>query len=336
MSKRSFGWVSLLVLPLVVLSFQNCSDFTLQNQILSGASLLNSQESLDNKVLASLIDSEASGSSLVRWYKQGQPSYVDKIYAGSDQLSFVVAFDRTMTGRVFAANSGSDNTEETNITISGGKIRVNRIFSAGNLAYADVNLPSMGNIVVVGLGTTSDPSKFSLEVNGVLQTITVNKTGSPQEFSYVTKALVAGSTGGKVYEYAVYTSKLSNAQLNSMSRYVGESVGSTQVIFDPAVLDESSDGGTTVDNSKFLAAKAVIDNNCLSCHGSGSSNGDFSNMTQAKMINKGFVVAKAPLSSSLYYRLSGSQGSGNKNMPQGGSLSAAQVQAVYDWIANIQ
>ncbi|MFM6928713.1 MAG: hypothetical protein ACKOX6_09620 [Bdellovibrio sp.] len=336
MSKRSFGWVSLLVLPLAVLSFQNCSDFTLQNEILSGASLINSQASLDSQLLSSLIDPNASGSSLVRWYKEGQPSYVDKVYAGADQLSFVVAFDRTMTGRVFAANSGSDNTEETNITVSDGKIRVNRIFSSGNLAYADVNLPSLGDVVVVALATTSDPSKFSLEVNGVLQTITINKTGSPQDFSYVTKAFVTGSTGGKVYEYAVYISKLSNAQLNTMSRYVGGNVGSTQVIFDPAVLDQGSDGGTTVDNSKFLAAKAVIDSNCLSCHGSGSSSGDFSNMTQVKMINKGMVVAKAPLSSPLYYRLKGSQGGGNKNMPQGGSLSAAQVQAVYDWIANIQ
>ncbi|MGE5085924.1 MAG: c-type cytochrome [Bacillota bacterium] len=335
MSKRSIRWLSLLVFPWIVVFFQNCSDFTLQNQIMSGASLLNSQAILDSQVLPALTDPNVSGSTLIRWYKEAQPSYVDKVYAGADQLSFVVAFDRTMEGRVFAANSGSDDMEETNITVSSGKIRVNRIFSSGNLAYADVNLPSMGDIVVVGLATTSDPSKFSLEVNGVVQMITVNTTGSPQTFSYVTKALVAGSTGGKVYEYAVYNSKLSNAQLNSMSRYIGASVGSTQVIFDPAVLDTSSDGGTTVDNSKFLAAKAVIDSNCLSCHGSGSSLGDFSNMTELNMINKGMVVAKAPLSSPLYYRLQGSQGGGNKNMPQGGSISAAQVQAVYDWIANI-
>ena len=40
----------------------------------------------------------------------------------------------------------------------------------------------------------------------------------------------------------------------------------------------------------------------------------------------------SPAGSKLYYRLQGAPGG---NMPQGGSISAADVQTISDWITNV-
>ncbi|WP_413584680.1 c-type cytochrome [Bdellovibrio sp. HCB274] len=328
-------WVPVLGLPLLVFSFQNCSDFTVQQAILESASLSSGQNYLDAQELPSLTD--PTRGPLVRWYKQGQPSAVDEAYTGADKLSYVFAADRAMTGKIFSAYSGSANAEETAVSVASGKITVSRIFSAGNSAQATVNLPSTGPRMVIAVRAGSKPEDFSLLVNGIVQTMTITKTGSPQEFSFVTKTLAPGATGGMVYEYMFFNDRLNNAQLNSLSRFVGTTNSVSQVIFDPAVFaDSSSSPGSTVD-TKLAAAKAVIDSSCLSCHGAGSNRGDFSNMSAASMMTRGFVKAGQPLSSSLYFRMKGSQGSGTKNMPDNGAtVSASQLQAVYDWISSIQ
>ncbi len=335
MTAGKVKWLSILGLPLVVLSFQNCSDFTVQQAILEQASLASGQNYLDSQELPVLTD--PSRGSLVRWYQQGQPSKVDKTYTGADKLSYVFVADRAMTGKIFSAYSGTANSEETAVSVASGKITVSRIFSSGNSAQATVNLPSMGSRMVIALRTGAQPDDFSLLVNGVVQTLTITKTGSPQEFSFVTKTLLAGSTGGMIYEYMFFNDRLNNAQLNSLSRFIGTANSVDQVIFDLAIFaDSSGSTGTTVD-TKLAAAKAVIDSSCLSCHGAGSTRGDFSNMTAASMITRGFVKAGQPLNSSLYFRMKGSQGAGTKNMPDNGTtLSASQLQAVYDWISGIQ
>jgi mono/diheme cytochrome c family protein len=335
MKMNRIKWLPIVGLPLMVLSFQNCSDFTVQQAILEQASLASGQSYLDSQELPVLTD--PSRGPLVRWYQQGQPSKVDKVYTGADKLSYVFAADRAMTGKIFTAYSGSANAEETAVSVASGKITVSRIFTSGNSAQATVNVPASGDRMVIALRAGAQAEDFSLLVNGIVQTMTITKTGSPQEFSYVTKTLVAGTTGGMVYEYMFFNDRLNNAQLNSISRLIGTANSVAQVIFDPAIFaDSSGSTGSTVD-TKLAAAKAVIDSSCLSCHGAGSTRGDFSNMTAASMITRGFVKAGQPLTSSLYFRMKGSQGSGTKNMPDNGTtVSASQLQAVYDWISSIQ
>ncbi|WP_413557711.1 c-type cytochrome [Bdellovibrio sp. HCB209] len=328
-------WIPLVGLPVMILSFQNCSDFTVQQSIMEQSSMASGQSLLDSQELPYLTD-PARGP-LVRWYQQGQPSKVDKGYSGADKLSYVFAADRAMTGQLFAAYSGSAGAEETSVSVASGKITVNRIFSAGNSAQATVNVPALGQQMVIALRTGTKAEDFSLLVNGVVQTLTITKTGAPQEFSYVVKTLAAGTTGGKIYEYMVFNDRLNNAQLNSISRLIGTNNSISQVMFDPAIFADSSGSTSPTVDTKLAAAKVVIDSYCLSCHGAGSSKGDFSNMTAASMITRGFVKAGQPLSSSLYYRMKGTQGGGTKNMPDNGvSLSATQLQAVYDWISSIQ
>lgn len=80
-------------------------------------------------------------------------------------------------------------------------------------------------------------------------------------------------------------------------------------------------------SSEFLEVRAIVDG-CLGCHG------DFGT-TQAEWIQNGLVVPGEPFSSSLYFRLKGSEGPGTKNMPPFGSLVSEDVLKIQTWIENL-
>jgi hypothetical protein len=187
----------------------------------------------------------------------------------------------------------------------------------------------------------------SLLINGKVQQSGVVSTGVPADFSSVARPL---STTGTFLEYMMWSGvsantatagKLSIAELNVMSRYLANNLSIPNVIFDPAVVGGASGGGGgTVDQTRFLAAKAVFEAKCTSCHYNGGNYPNLTNLTEAKALAfSPAVVVKGDLASSkLYYRLSGSTVGPNigRNMPSGGAtISASEVQAVADWINNI-
>lgn len=319
----------------LVLGFQNCSDFALQDQVLYEQGIFDSREALDQAVLPKLL----SAPELSFWSKPGNPSFVNKDPFFANQISMIVAVDRTMTGKIFSVTDGQ---EEASITISGGMIRVTRAApNASNTAFIEVALPSSGDKMVVAAGFGVTSSELSLLVNGVVQTAEIQKVGTAGDFSFTGKTVLKGGTGGQIYEYVVYGGNssdakvLTKAELNSMSRYVATNNLIENVIYDPSLLNGEDDGAVQ-ENPKFILAKAVIDAKCVSCHNS-SSYGDFRSMTESKALSRGLVKAKDLAGSKLYYRMSGSTlGPGPKNMPTSGSVSAADVQAVADWINSIE
>ncbi|MBO9668640.1 MAG: hypothetical protein J7501_17715, partial [Bdellovibrio sp.] len=304
-TKLKWGWV--IGIPVLLVAFQNCGDYVLDKDVMENASLANAQAVLDSQTYSTYTS--ASKSSLVRWYQQSATNLVDQPYAGAEKLSFVVALDKAMTGRVFALNSSADNLEETSITVTGGKIRLSRIASAGNLYYSEVALPSAGTKMVIAVRTGIQPDDYEFLVNGVSQTIKKVKTGAPQDFSFATKSIVMGSTGGRVYEYMLYTDRLNLGQLNSLSRLVGQNNSIKEVIFDPSVLTDSGEGNSSGPDEKLVAVRAILDSRCVSCHK------EFTNATAGTMLTSGYVVAGSPLQSQLYTSLKGASGSGNKSMP---------------------
>ncbi|AHZ85033.1 hypothetical protein AB1A81_11575 [Bdellovibrio bacteriovorus] len=320
----------------MILGFQNCSDFALQDQVLYEQGIFDSREALDQKSLPKLL----SSSELSFWSKPGNPSYVNKALFMADQLSFVVALDTSMTGKVFSVSAGA-NQEDAYINIAAGKIRVVRAApDASNISFMEVNLPSTGSKMVIAAGFGVKPTEMSLQVNGVVQTAEIQKTGTPGDFAFTVKSVATGGTGGQIYEYVVYGGSatdglaLTKGELNVMSRYVATNNLIENVIFDPALINEGKE--VVEENPKFLAAKAVIDAKCLSCHNS-SSYGDFRNLTETKALSRGLVKAKDLAGSKLYYRLTGATvGPGPRNMPTSGSMSSAEAQAVADWIDSIE
>lgn len=323
-----------LLTPVLILSFQNCSDFSLQEEVLYGQALLESQQALDAELLPQLLNA----TELRRWYKSSNNNYVNQATSG-DQWSMIVAVERTATGKILYMNSAAD-TEEGSITISGGKIQATRYNNVGT-AYSEVleaDLPSSGQYMVIAASFGASAGDISLLVNGRVQQTSVVSTGTPGDHTSATKTL---NTSGSLLEYVVFvgdsassatSGNLSTAQLNVMSRYLADNLGIPDVIFDPVL---AGGGGTTVDNTRFLAAKAILDSKCLSCH-NGAQSPNLSNLTETSAVNQGMVVKGSPTTSMLYYRLIGSSGGGVKNMPQGGSISASEVQTIADWITNIQ
>ena len=86
--------------------------------------------------------------------------------------------------------------------------------------------------------------------------------------------------------------------------------------------------GTVSGTPAFMEANQVIQTNCGSCHAYGS-------MNEAQLVAAGLVVAGSPTSSPLYYRIRGSSGGGNKNMPPSSTLSSSDLNLILVWISGI-
>lgn len=330
-------WMAVLIgTPLLLISFQNCSDFALQDDVVYLESLSSMAAEIDNRFLPGLLDS----ADMAYWNPDGTGDLIKKNPILGKAGAIAVALDRTTVGKVVSIHSG-DMSEECSIYISGGVIRGLRFSSATSYTYVDTALPSLGSKMVLAVSCGETAGSLSLMVNGITQVATQVKVGTPVDFSYLSKNVSLGNSGGVLHEVMAYSAQLSNAQLNVLSRFIAANQQIQNVVLDPALLSDTSTGGggsgTTLPSAQFLAAKAVIDAKCLNCHGSGSTYGAFANLTESAAVSRGIVVKGNPNSSILYYRLIGSAGSaGAKNMPQGGSISAAEVQAVADWIANIK
>ena len=94
-------------------------------------------------------------------------------------------------------------------------------------------------------------------------------------------------------------------------------------------LDKSNfgptDSGTSI-SPEFASVRAIMTQSCTPCHA-------FQTQSEAQLIAAGLVVAVQPDNSKMYYRLTGSTGTnGPKNMPQTGTLTAAQIEAFKTWI----
>ncbi|WP_373997754.1 cytochrome c [Bdellovibrio bacteriovorus] len=320
----------------LVVAFQNCSDFALQDQVIYEQGIFE----LDSKTIPALLDSE----SLNAWSKPGNPNFVNDGMWMADQWSLIVAADRSATGKIITVSSGLAN-EESYINIASGKIRAVRTSTGGAgtwSEYLETNVPTSGDKMVLAATFGAKAGGISLMVNGILQTATLQKSAIPPgDFSMVAKSVQAAPVGGQVYEYMVFggdsyykEGKLTDQQLNVMSRYIANNNMIANVLWDPSLTAPSSDGDEV--NPKFVIAKAIYDAKCISCHKSGGNSPNLVNLSESKALSNGWVVKGNPQGSTLYNVLKGSSGSGAKSMPSGGSISAAEVQAIADWINSIK
>lgn len=329
--KKTFAGVAVLAM---VLGFQNCSDFALQDQVLYEQGLFDSQTALDQKALPKLLSAEE----LSFWSKPGNPSFVNKSLFMANQISVVVAVDRSVTGKVISVTSGA-NQEDAFISIANGKVRATHAaINAANYTFIEANLPSAGEKMVIAASFGLKTTEISLLINGVVQVAQIQKVGVPDDFSYTAKSVITAPVGGQMYEYVVYgghvddAKALTKSELNVMSRYVATNNLIENVVYDPSLANEGKDGGTTV-NPKFAPVKALLDAKCVTCHQHSSN---LRNMTETKALANDLVRAKNLAGSKLYTYLKGNSVNSSGNMPTDGTLSAAEVQAVADWINSIE
>lgn len=332
-SRRLSTIASLCGSAILILSFQNCSEFDLDRDFVYNENIFASSEALDAENLPKLLNS----TNLAFWRKPGATDFYKSTPFFSEGGSLVATLDRNVQGSVASLITMSTQTEQMSIEVGDGKVRAVRYTSPGNYLYLESNVPSLGDkyIVAARFGVASDDA--ALMINGVVQSAAIQKVGTPVDTFYVQRFASVAGTGGSASEVVMYTENLKNTDLNVMSRYLARSQNIPNVIYDPSLNNSGNgSGGSTAPSAEFIAAKAIIDSRCVSCHNT-SSMGNLSNLTESKAVAMGWVVPGKATESKVYYRLIGSMGSGNKNMPSGGNpLSAAEVKAMEIWINSIK
>ncbi len=82
-------------------------------------------------------------------------------------------------------------------------------------------------------------------------------------------------------------------------------------------------------SSQFLAAKAVLINQCVSCH-------SFSTFSEQEWLSSGMIVPQSTTNSSLFKRLKNNGLAGSaQDMPPSGQLSPEEVGLIADWINSL-
>lgn len=342
--KGKTSLVAIGITGLLVFSFQNCGGgFDLQEEVLYEQGLLGSIKALDEKVLPGLLDT----STLAVWYKSDDPEFKKNEIVDADQWSFVLAADTAATGTLLKINTElpeepTEIVEECSISVVDGKIRATRrhTLSVDYEEYLEVPLPLVGDKMVIAAAFGRNASEIKLMLNGVMQSGTIVKTGTPNFFEPMKKVVSSSPTSGMVYEYVVYAggalfpqkTKLSLEEMNVISRYIAGNNLIPNVILDPSLIPSN---GPVIETPEFVAAKAVIDAKCIHCHKPGGTSPDLVGLSASKAVSQKLVVKGNAVSSKLYYRLKNASGTGPQNMPTDADFSSAEAKAVEDWINSL-
>ncbi|AZZ38142.1 hypothetical protein CIK05_15490 [Bdellovibrio sp. qaytius] len=333
--RKNVIFVATVISGCLLFLFQNCSKgFEVKEDLLSQGAILDYGLKLDSQYLSSLTTSDN-----ISYWQQDSQVLVDNTPAIATDWSMLAVITNTADGDLVSVNSGS-GSEESRMTISGGKITLTQISNASNYAISEFPTTGFNPTTILAFSSGPKISNAVVLVDGYLQKASTISTGTNLDFSLLAKALEFNSS--KVKEIIFYPRALNAAELNVMSRHLALKYNLKTVVLDPAVLDNpssgggSSGGGGSGESAQALAAVAVINNRCLSCHSS-SNNGDFRSLTTSKAIQKQLITAGNLANSKLYYRLSGSSTAGGpKNMPMSGSIPPSEVQAIEAWILSIQ
>lgn len=327
---------------ITVVFFQNCSNMTLQDEVLIQQSLFELQESVDSEKLPQLLNSE----SLVMWRKYQQPSVVDRRILGN-QFSVILVVDKNSSGNLMSLDSGT-GSEEVSLSIVDQKIRFTRSNSLGTYfsETLEAPVPLVDEKMVIAASSGSKSGEMFLLVNGIIQRGEILRDGSPFDFSYIQKNASIKMQEGHVSEIIFFSGdsslkqgRLDRKELNVMSRLLARKSLIENVLFDPQLIDEKGFEDsiiTPVLNPYLSAVKSIMDSKCVKCHKVGGTSPDLSALKESTAISMGLIVKGNPESSPLYYRLKGSLGPGTKNMPLDGSLSTEELNAVANWINYIK
>ncbi len=317
-----------------ILTFQNCGgELAPLSSAVELQNLYDSQSIIDSSLLPNLL----SADSISYWEKNSVISF-EKTPLFAEASSVILALDSTQTGNIYSLNSGT-NLEDAQITFNNGVVRASHVTDLSNYSYLEASVPvNPAGKFLIAAAFGNGAKEITLLINGLNQQATVNTVGTPLAYSYLSKNRVLPTNKQGLFELAIYDKALSGSELNVLSRYIAKSAQVSSVAFDPSLVDTGGGSGVASPTLGFLAAKSVIDRNCLECHGSGSPNGTFADLSQDQFIRKGLISPKNLAGSKMYSRLTGvSVGPGPGNMPLGkAALSDPDKTVIATWINSIQ
>jgi hypothetical protein len=326
--RKKVIFVAAVISGCLLFLFQNCSKgFSVKEDISSKEAILDYARKLDTQYLSTLTTADN-----VSYWQDESGTVVDNTPAFASDWSMIAVITNTTDGALVSINSGSDS-EESRLSISGGKVTLLQSGNISNFAISQFPTQGFNPTTVIALSSGPKMNNALVLVDGYLQKATAQITGANLEFSMLAKAL--DYNPARIKEIIFYPRALGASELNVMSRYLAQKHNLSTVVLDPAVIDAGNVGGSS-ESPEALAAFAMINNRCLSCHSS-SNNGDFRALTTSKAVQKQLVTPGLLTTSKIYYRLSGSSvGPGPKDMPQDGGIPPSEVQAIEAWILSIQ
>lgn len=327
--RKKVIFVATVISGCLLFLFQNCSKgFSVNTEISSKEAVLDYARKLDSQYLSTLTTSDN-----VSYWEDATGPLIDNTPAFASDWSMIAVVTDTSDGQIVSINSNS-GSEESRLNISGGKLTLTQIGNASNYAISQYPTNGFNPVTVIAFSSGPKMSNAVTLVDGYLQSATAITTGANLQFSMLAKTLDVDMT--RVKEIIFYPRALGASELNVMSRYLGQKHNLSTVVLDPAIIGAGNIGGSS-ESPEALAALAVINNRCLSCHSS-SNNGDFRALTTSRAVQKQLVTPGNLPASKIYYRLSGSSvGPGPKDMPdEGGGLPQSEVQAIEAWILSIQ
>ena len=257
--------------------------------------------------------------------------------AGSTQLSPLLAtsafsvialLEGPLDGELYSINSGTPAVDDLSLSMASGSFVVSHSTDAGDSETLSVATSALSGPVVVAVSYGATLGDLKILVNGLMAQTSVVTTGSPAANTNVLRQLVIGgaSSSLRVAEMMVVSSELAPYQLNSLSRYIANRWGDSNVIFDPSLLPGAAPG---VGDGVPANVRSILTTNCIGCHAAFATN----SLQDFETTSPPDVVPGNSSGSALYTMLNGAGGV----MPLGGTpLSTADLATIQNWINNLQ
>lgn len=279
-----------------------------------------------------VVSSQALKGSVFSFAPGTNLTMLDNDRITSSGHSIIALFEGPLDGRLVSLYSGSSQIEELDIAMSSNIIKAMHYTSQTDAAIlARGNVPTGPVVVAVSFG--EDVTKIAMQINGSIVTSAIANQGSPVNVMPIERQLILGETNAsfRLAEIMVVSEELTPRELNAMSRYMAERWSVPGVIYDPSLGDDSIDEAINPDLLPPTIKPIIMSCATASCHFHAS----WSTYTVSSFKKDGMIVPKDAFNSKLYYRLIGSkapQPASVKNMPQGGVISQADVDAIETWI----
>lgn len=264
----------------------------------------------------------------------------------STAAAFVAVVAQPMEG-VLMSVSASTLVEAFTIEYASGTVTARHYYDANNYETLSASAGGSGAPLVIAASYGNQLGRLALQINGKTATGQIINQGAPIAPSLLAREFALGDSFGpvggqlQVGEVMVFTSTLTLAQMNTLSRYMGDK-WNLSVAYDPSLYPPDP----TVDSNDIVptVVQQMLTTNCTtSCHTHAAWSSyrvsDFK--TTLTSYGAHLVVAGSPLSSEMYTRIKGSDGtpvsSAGKSMPADGNVvSASDLAVLKNWIVNMK
>jgi hypothetical protein len=252
-----------------------------------------------------------------------------------EAYTIVALVDASSSGNIFAINNGTRGTQELSLKIQSGAVVLTHGTTTTNLATLTQPLDTTSGPLIIAASFGTSATDMLLQINGKLSAMAAVSTGTPADSSYILRQLMIGdSTGGssvQTGELYVFTSRLTAAQANTVSRSIANKWNTAPIEYIPYPPEDLQ---PPPDSQNFVPVKQILYSRCQRCHGP-SDDYFIVGLSETDLANSKWVTKGDSANSKLYTKLSGA-GFGGDMPLNDPALSTDEIAAFKTWIDGLQ